>query len=88
MSISEVASRTSETVLFTPEELTKEHKLFVLCVFWANYCKQHPIWSKLGAFLSKMVYWVTGWEIGQTLGIQKVKFSRSGRHIYLRFGSK
>ena len=36
---------------------TKEPKLHNLGVFWANYCKKHPIWSKLGAFLSKMVYW-------------------------------
>ena len=38
---------------------TKEPKLHKLGVFWANCCKKHPIWSKLGAFLSKMVYrWV------------------------------
>ena len=38
---------------------TKEPKLHKLGVFWANYCKKHPICSKLGAFLSKMVYsWV------------------------------
>ena len=36
---------------------TKEPKLHKLGVFWANYCKKHPLWSKLGAFLSKMVYW-------------------------------
>ena len=34
----------------------KEPKLHRLGVFWANYCKKHPIWSKLGAFLSKMIY--------------------------------
>ena len=39
---------------------TKEPKLHKLGVFWANYCKKHPIWSKLGAFLSKMVYWWVG----------------------------
>ena len=39
---------------------TKEPKLHQLGVFWANYCKKHPIWSKLGAFLSKMVYWWVG----------------------------
>ena len=39
---------------------TKEPKLHKLGVFWANYCKRHPIWSKLGAFLSKMVYWWVG----------------------------
>ena len=27
---------------------------------WANYCKKHPIRSKLGAILSKMVYWWVG----------------------------
>ena len=36
---------------------TKEPKLHKLGVFLANYCKKRPIWSKLGAFLSKMVYW-------------------------------
>ena len=36
----------------------KEPKLHKLGVFWVNYCKKkHPIWAKLGAFLSKMVYW-------------------------------
>ena len=39
---------------------TREPKLHKLGVFWANYCKKHPIWSKLGAFLSKMVYWWVG----------------------------
>ena len=39
---------------------TKEPKLHKLGVFWANYCKKHPIWSRLGAFLSKMVYWWVG----------------------------
>ena len=39
---------------------TKEPKLHKLGVFWASYCKKHPIWSKLGAFLSKMVYWWVG----------------------------
>ena len=39
---------------------TKEPKLHKLGVFWANYCKKHPIWSKLGTFLSKMVYWWMG----------------------------
>ena len=35
----------------------KEPKLQKLGVFWANYGKKHPIWPKLDAFLSKMVYW-------------------------------
>ena len=39
---------------------TKEPKLHKLGVFGANYCKKHPIWSTLGAFLSKMVYWWVG----------------------------
>ena len=39
---------------------TREPKLHKLGVFWANYCKKHPIWSKLGAFLSKMIYWWVG----------------------------
>ena len=30
-----------------------EPKLHKLGVFWATYCKKHPIWAKLGAFLSK-----------------------------------
>ena len=30
-----------------------EPKLHKLGVFWANYCKKHPIWAKLCAFLSK-----------------------------------
>ena len=39
---------------------TKELKLHKLGVFWASYCKKHPIWSKLGAVLSEMVYWWVG----------------------------
>ena len=35
---------------------TKELKLHKLGVFWANYCKKHPICAKVGAFLSKMIY--------------------------------
>ena len=41
---------------------TKEPKLHNLGVFGGNYCKKHPNYSKLGAFLSKMVYqWVGNW---------------------------
>ena len=50
----------SDRGVFIRDEEPKLHKLGV---FWANYCKKHPIWSKLGAFLSKMVYW--WWEIWQ-----------------------
>ena len=39
---------------------TKDPKLHKSGVFWAIFCKKHPIWSKLGAFLSKMVYWWVG----------------------------
>ena len=38
---------------------TKEPKLHKLGVF-LEYCKKHPIWSKLGAFLSQMVNWWVG----------------------------
>ena len=61
---------------------TKEPKLHKLGVFWANYCKKHPIWSKLGAFWK---WYTDGWEIWQKIGIETVRFSRSGRHIYVRF---
>ena len=37
--------------------MIKELKLYKLGVIWANYSKKHTIWTKLGAFLSKMVYW-------------------------------
>ena len=44
-------------------------------VFWANYCKKHPIWAKLGAFLSKKVYWWVGkWA---KIGIEKSNFRGS-----------
>ena len=39
---------------------TKEPKVHKLGVFGANYCKKHPILTKLGAFLLKMVYWWVG----------------------------
>ena len=38
----------------------KAAQIIKLGVFWVNYCKKHPIWSKLGVFLSKMVYWWVG----------------------------
>ena len=62
----------------------KEPKLHKLGVIWANYCKKHPICSKLGAFLSKMIYWwVENWL--KQIGIEKVRFSRFVRHIHVRF---
>ena len=62
---------------------TKEPKLHKVGVFWANYCEKHPIWSKLGAFLSKLVYWWVGnWA---KYGIEKVRFSRYGRHTHIQF---
>ena len=45
---------------------TKEPKLHKLGVFWANYCKKHPIWSKLGA-LSFENGILMGWEFGKKL---------------------
>ena len=38
----------------------EEALIHELCVFWANYGKKHPIWAKLGVFLSKLVYWRMG----------------------------
>ena len=61
----------------------KEPKFHKLGVFWANYHKKHPIWLKLGAFLSKMVYWWVGNYAKKY--IEKVRFSRSARHIHVRF---
>ena len=57
-----------------------------LGIFWANYGKKHPIWAKLDAFLSKR--YTDGWVIGWKIGIEKVKFSRFGRHIHVRFCRK
>ena len=34
-----------------------------LGVFLANYCTKHPIWAKLGVFLSEMV--TDAWVIGR-----------------------
>ena len=62
---------------------TREPKFYKLDVFWANYCKKTPNLVKIGCFLSKMVYWWVGtWA---KIGIEKVRFSRSGRHIQVRF---
>ena len=36
----------SDQGVFIRDEGAQLHKLGV---FWANYCKKHPIWSKLGA---------------------------------------
>ena len=54
-----------------------------LGVFWANYGKKHPIWANLGAFLFKMVYWWVG--NSAKIGIEKVRFSKFGRHIHVQF---
>ena len=40
-----------------------------LGVFWANYCKKHPMWAKLGAFLLKR--YTDGWVIGRKIGIRR-----------------
>ena len=61
---------------------TKEPKLLKLGVFWANYCKKHPIWSKLGAFLSKMVYWWVG-NLAKNWYRDSQIFEV--RHIHVRF---
>ena len=61
---------------------TKEPKLHKLGVFWANYCKRHPIWSKWVLFFRK--WYTDGWEIWQKIGIEIVRFSRSGRHIHVQ----
>ena len=42
----------------------KEPKLHKLGVFWANYCKKHPIWSKFENLVLFFRKWYTdGWEI-------------------------
>ena len=51
----------------------KEPKLHKLGVIWANYCEKHPIWSKLGAFLSKM-YILMGGKLGKKLVLRKSDF--------------
>ena len=63
---------------------TKEPKLHKFGVFCANYFKKHPIWLKLGAFLSKIVYWWVGnnWP---KIGIEKVRFSTSVMYIHVQF---
>ena len=61
----------------------KEPKLHKLGVFGANYCKKHPIWSNWVLFFRK--WYTDGWEIRQKIGIEIVRFSRSGRHIHVRF---
>ena len=62
---------------------TKEPKLHKLGVFGAKYCKKHPIWSNCVLFFRK--WYTDGWEIRQKIGIEIVRFSRSGRHIHVRF---
>ena len=64
---------------------TKEPKLHKLGVFGANYCKKHPIWSNWVLFFQKWYRPTDGWEIRQKIGIEIVRFSRSGRHIHIRF---
>ena len=68
---------------------TKEPKLHKLGVFPVVYFVQ--IIVKSTQFVQNWVLffqkWYTdGWEIGQKIGIGKVKFSRSARHIHTDFG--
>ena len=32
-----------------------------ICVFWANYCKKHPIWAKLVVFYHKSILMGGSW---------------------------
>ena len=64
---------------------TKEPKLHRLGVFWANYCKKHPLLIKIGCFSFENGILIMGGILGRKIGIEKVRFSRSGRHIHARF---
>ena len=55
----------------------KEPKLHNLGVFWANYCKKHPMWSKWFGQNWVLFFWkryTDGWEIRQKIGIEKSDF--------------
>ena len=43
-----------------------------LSVFWSNYCKEHPIWAKLGVLLYKI-----GISMGSRWGQKKVYQSQN-----------
>ena len=45
--------------------------------------KKAPNLVKLGAFFRK--WYTDGWEVRQKIGIEIVRFSRSGRHIHILF---
>ena len=61
----------------------KEPKLHKLGVFWAKYCKSTQFGQNWVLFFRK--WYIDGWEIRQKIGIEIVRFSRSGRHIHVRF---
>ena len=44
---------------------TMEPKIYTFGVFWANYYKKHPIWSKLGAFFVSGI--LMCWKLGKKL---------------------
>ena len=49
-----------------------------LGVFSANYYRKHPVWAKLGAFLSKILYC---WVSNSAKNIEKVRFFKFRWHI-------
>ena len=59
----------------------EEPELHKLSVFWANYGKK-----ALKNWVLFFFEWYTdGWVIVRKIGIEKVKFSRSSRHIHKQF---
>ena len=56
------------------------------CVYFEQFCKKHQFGQNWVLFYRKR--YTNGWVIGQTIGIEKVKFSRFGRNIHVRFGRK
>ena len=62
----------------------KDPKLHKLGVFWVNYDKKHPIWAKLFCFV---LFCFSFFEKNGN-GMEKVTFSRSGRHIHVQFWRK
>ena len=61
----------------------KEPKLHKLGVFWKIFVKSTQFGQNWVLFFRK--WYTDGWEIGQKIGIEKVRFSRSGRHIHVWF---
>ena len=67
--------------VFIRDEIAQISKLGV---FWANYSKKHTQFGQNWVLFYRKLY-TDGWVIREKIGIEKVRFSKFGRHIHVWF---